>query len=58
MDIIGGSIVLGANLNLGGLSFQINSAGGLVIADNVTAKIQALTGNGLVDLERRPPRVI
>ena len=49
--VIGGSIVLGANVNLGGLSFQINSTAALTIADNVTARVQALTGTGLVDLE-------
>jgi hypothetical protein len=51
VTITGGSIVLGASVNLGGLSFQINSTGGLLIADNVVAKVQALTGTGLVDLE-------
>jgi hypothetical protein len=35
----------------GPVSFQINSTGGLLIADNVAAKVQALTGTGLVDLE-------
>ena len=34
----GGSIVLGASVNLGGVSFQINSTAGLLIADNVAAK--------------------
>jgi Bacterial Ig-like domain (group 3) len=51
VTVLGGSIVLGASVNLGGLSFQINSTGGLLIADNVAAKVQALTGTGLVDLE-------
>jgi hypothetical protein len=51
VTIIGGSIVLGASVNLGGLSFQIDSTAGLMIADNVAARVQALTGMGLVDLE-------
>ena len=51
VTIVGGSIVLGASVNLGGLSFQINSTAALMIADNVAARVQALTGTGLVDLE-------
>ncbi len=51
VTLIGGSIVLGVSVNLGGLSFQINSTAGLLIADNVAAKVQTLTGTGLVDLE-------
>jgi len=47
----GGSITLGTNVNLAGLNFQINSAGALVVADNVAATVQAITGTGLVDLE-------
>jgi hypothetical protein len=50
VSIGAGSITLGASLNLGGLSFQINTGAGLVIADNVAAKVQSLTGTGLVDL--------
>jgi hypothetical protein len=51
VTIAGGSITLGASVNLGGLTFQINSTAGLTIADNVAAKVQALTGTGLVDLQ-------
>ena len=42
--INGGSITLGTSVNLAGVSFQINSQSGLVINDNVAARIQSLTG--------------
>ena len=48
--INGGSITLGTSVNLTGVSFQINSQSGLVVADNVAAKVQSLTGTGLVNL--------
>jgi hypothetical protein len=48
--INGGSITLGTNVNLAGVSFQINSQAGLVVADNVAARVQSLTGTGLVNL--------
>jgi hypothetical protein len=51
VTIRGGSITLGASVSLAGLSFQLNSTSALLIADNVAAKIQTLTGTGLVDLE-------
>jgi hypothetical protein len=51
VTIIAGSITLGATANLNGLKFQVNSAAGLEIADNVAIKIQGLYGSGLVDLE-------
>ena len=51
LTIAGGSIALGDTVNLAGFNVQINSTAGLLIADNVAAKVQALTGTGLVDLE-------
>jgi Bacterial Ig-like domain (group 3) len=50
VEINGGSITLGTSVNLAGVSFQINSQSGLVINDNVAARIQSLTGSGLVNL--------
>jgi len=51
ISIAGGSITLGANVNLNAINFQIGSTGSLVIADNVAARVRSLTGTGLVDLE-------
>ena len=51
ITIGGGSIALGTNVNLSGVSLQINATAALVIADNVTAQVQSLFGAGLVDLE-------
>ncbi len=51
VSIAGGSITLGASVNLNAINFQVASASSLVIADNVTAGIGTLTGTGLVNLD-------
>jgi Bacterial Ig-like domain (group 3) len=51
LTIAGGSIALGDTVNLSGVNVQINSTAALLIADDVAAKVQGLTGTGLVDLE-------
>jgi hypothetical protein len=51
VSIAGGSITLGASVQLNAVNFQVGSASSLEIADNVIAGIGTLTGTGLVDLE-------
>ena len=51
LTIADGSITLGDTVNLSGVNVQINSSASLLIADDVAAKVQGLTGTGLVDLE-------
>jgi hypothetical protein len=51
LTIGAGSIALGVGVNLGGISAQINSTAALLVADNVAATVQSITGSGLVDLE-------
>jgi hypothetical protein len=48
--INGGSVTLGTSVNLAGVSFQISSQSGLVIADNAAARVQSIEGTGLVNL--------
>ena len=49
--IAGGSITLGASVNLNLINFQIGSTSSLDVADDVAARVQSLTGTGLVELE-------
>jgi hypothetical protein len=50
ISIAGGSVTLGANVNLNAINFQIDSTASLVVADNVGARVRSLSGTGLITL--------
>ena len=50
VSIAGGSITLGASVQLNAVNFDVSPNASLIIADNVVAGVRSLTGTGLVNL--------
>ncbi len=50
VSIAGGSITLGASVQLNAVNFNVTPNASLILADNVAARIRSLTGAGFVNL--------